>query len=119
MSYLACLLSRKPLNDLSEFLAVARIVRPRGRRGEVMAEILTDFLQRFDLTRPGGSQGIYLERSDRQPEPAHLEEAWTDKGRLILKLSGINSIDEANSLRGLYILIRREERMSLAAHQYY
>jgi 16S rRNA processing protein RimM len=96
------------------FLAIARIIKPQGRRGEVAAAILTDFPARF-----GSLRQVFLERRDRQPEPAEVESAWTHKGRIILKFKGIDSIEEANRLRSLHVLIRHEERTELAAHQYY
>ena len=97
-----------------QFLAIARIVKPQGRRGEVAAEILTDFPGRFEsLTQ------VFLERPGRQPDSAVVESAWTHKGRIILKFAGVDSIDEANRLRSLHVLIRYEERTELPAHHYY
>jgi 16S rRNA processing protein RimM len=93
---------------------VARIVRPQGRRGEVVAEILTDFPQRFAELRRA-----YLENPGSQPLSVRVESAWHHKGRVILKLFGVDSIGQANRLRGMHVLIRREERMPLPAHQYY
>jgi 16S rRNA processing protein RimM len=97
-----------------KFLAIARIVKPQGRRGEVAAEVLTDFPARFD-----GVRQVFLESPDRQPEPAKVETAFAHKGRIILKFAGVDSIDEANRLRNLHVLIRHEERMELPAHHYY
>jgi len=97
-----------------QFLAIARILRPQGRNGEVAAEILTDFPQRFENLRRA-----YLERPGALPEPVAVESAWPHKGRIILKLSGVHSITEAVLLRGLHVLVPRQERVSLAAHQYY
>ena len=97
-----------------EFLAIARIVRPQGRKGEVAAEILTDFPERFENLRTA-----YLERPGALPEPVAVENAWPHKGRIILKFSEIHSIPEAVLLRGLHVLVPRQERVSLAAHQYY
>ena len=97
-----------------QFLAIARIVKPQGRRGEVAAEILTDFPERFDSLRQ-----VFLERPGCQPSSAVVESAWTHKGRIILKFAGVDSIDEANRLRSLHVLIRHEERRELPAHHYY
>ena len=97
-----------------QFLAIARILRPQGRNGEVAAEILTDFPQRFVNLRRA-----YLDRPGALPEPVAVESAWPHKGRIILKLSGVHSIPEAVLLRGLHVLVPRQERVSLAAHQYY
>ena len=97
-----------------QFLAIARIVKPQGRRGEVAAEILTDFPARFDSLRQ-----VFVECPGRQPKSAVVESTWRHKGRIILKFAGVDSIDEAQRLRSLHILIRREERAELPAHHYY
>jgi 16S rRNA processing protein RimM len=97
-----------------QFLAIARILRPQGRQGEVAAEILTDFPERFENLRRA-----YLERPGALPEPVAVENAWPHKGRIILKLSGVDSIEATARLRGLHVLVPRQERVSLSAHQYY
>ena len=103
-----------PEKEAGEFLAVARIVRPQGRRGEVVAEILTDFPQRFAMLRR-----VYLERPGSTPEPVPVEKIWPHQGRVVLKFPGVDSIDQANGLRGVHVLIPRDERMPLPAHHYY
>jgi 16S rRNA processing protein RimM len=97
-----------------QFVAIARIVKPQGRRGEVAAEILTDFPERFDDERP-----LFLEHSDQPPDSVAVERVWMHKGRIVLKFSGIDSIDAANRLRGLHVLIRHEERTAAPIHRYY
>lgn len=100
--------------EQERFLAIARIVRVQGRRGEVAAEILTDFPARFETLRR-----VYLEKPGEAPAPVAVENTWPHKGRVVLKFSGIDSIDQASRLRGLHILIPREERMPLPAFHYY
>jgi 16S rRNA processing protein RimM len=97
-----------------QFLAIARIVKPQGRKGEVAAEILTDFPGRFQ-----GLQRAYLERPGTSPEPVVVENAWPHKHRIILRFSGVDSIEEADRLRGLYVLIPSQERTRLGARQFY
>jgi 16S rRNA processing protein RimM len=99
---------------MNEFLAVARVVRPHGRKGEVLAEILTDFPERFQKSR-----AVFLEKSAFRPEPALVEKASIHKGRFILKFAGIDSIEQASSLRGLHVLIPGEQRAPLPPHRYY
>lgn len=100
--------------DSEQFLAIARILRPQGRWGEVAAEVLTDFVERF--TAPGR---VYVETPGGLPEPREIEKAWPHKGRIVLKLAGVDSIEAAARLRGRHVLIRREERMPLAEGRYY
>ena len=96
------------------FLAVARLVRPQGRRGEVLAELLTDFSLRFqNLSR------VFLEEPGQPPQPIRVENTWPHKGRLVIKLAGVDSIAGASQLRGRHVLIPAEERMALPPHQYY
>ena len=83
-----------------QFLAIARILRPQGRKGEVAAEILTDFPGRFQQL-----QSVFLEVPGQAPKPVTVERGWPHKGRIILKFSGIDSIESASRLRGLQVLI--------------
>ncbi len=95
-------------------MAVARIVKPQGRRGEVAAEILTDFPERFARVRRA-----YLEQHGREPRAVEVENTWPHKGRVILKFSGVDTISQANGLRGLHVLVPREEKTPLPEHHYY
>jgi 16S rRNA processing protein RimM len=99
---------------MDRFLAVARVVRPHGRKGEVVAEILTDFPERVKASRT-----IYIEDSNNRPEPVALESARIHKGRFVLKFSGINSIEQADTLRTKHVLIPAGERAVLSANSYY
>jgi len=95
-------------NAVGQFLAIARILRPQGRKGEVAAEILTDFPARFQQL-----PSVFLEVSGQAPQPVGLERAWPHKGRIILKFSGIDSIESAARLRGRQVLIPWEQRTPL------
>ncbi len=102
------------VKDPDGFLAVARIVRPQGRHGEVAAEILTDFPERFASLRQA-----YLESPGNSPALTAIERAWPHKGRIILKLAGVDSIDRAEELRGRHVLVPRDEKVALPPHHYY
>ncbi len=101
-------------NFAGQFLAIAQILRPQGRKGEVAAEILTDFPERFRAL-----QSVFLESSGQAPRPIEVERSWPHKGRIILKFSGIDTIEGASRLRGLQVLIPWEQRTSLPTHHYY
>ncbi len=100
------------------FLAIARIVRAQGRRGEVTAEILTDFPERFQKLKT-----ILVARSEAvenaAPREYCLESAWQHKGRIVLKLAGIDTISQAETLRGHEVLIPYDERVPLPGDTYY
>ena len=101
-------------NVPERFLAVARVLRPQGRRGEVLAEPLTDSSSRFQ-----GLRQVFLENPGTAPQPIKVENVWSHKGRVVIKFSGVDSIDGASRLKGLHVLIPAEERMPLPPNHYY
>jgi len=96
------------------FLAVARVVRPQGRRGEVLAQPLTDFSSRFKELRD-----VFLENPGTAPQPILVEYVWPHKGQVVIKFSGVDSISSALGLKGRHVLILAEERMPLPPDHYY
>lgn len=96
------------------FIAIARVLRPQGRKGEVLAEILTDFPSRFERL-----QRAFLEDPGHKPREATVEHAWLHKGKVVLKFADAGSIDDAESLRGRLVLVPEQEKVALSAHQYY
>lgn len=96
------------------FLAVARVVRPQGRWGEVLAEPLTDFAERFKELRE-----VFLENPGTAPQSIKVEKIWPHKGRVVIKFSGVDSIACASGLKGRHVLILEEERMPLPPNHYY
>lgn len=98
-----------------DLVAVARAVRTRGLRGEIVAELLTDFPERFDdLERliaiaPGG----------RSRRTLALEEHWFQSGRVVLKFSGYDTVEAARSLIGFELAVPASERVELAEGEFY
>ena len=86
------------------YVTIARLVRPQGNRGELVAEDLSDDLNRF--TRVGR---VLVEDAARGRREMVIERAWRHKGRLVLKFSGIDSITEAEELRGCPVQLPEEE----------
>jgi 16S rRNA processing protein RimM len=100
-----------------QWVWLARIRRPQGRKGEVFADILTDFPEKFADRRqlwllpegaPAGSQ--------RQVE---LLAHWLHKGGVVLHFSGVDSISDAEKLNGLIVAIPLSERATLAEDEVY
>jgi 16S rRNA processing protein RimM len=98
----------------SSWVLLARIVRPQGRSGEVLAEIFTDFPERF-----AGRQGLYIRPPTGAMRPVKVETQWLHKGRVVLKFSHVASIADAENLRGFEVVIPREERIPLEGDAIY
>ena len=80
----------------------------------MVAELLTDFPDRLAERR--NLSALAPSGSRRELE---LEEHWLHQGRLILKFRGVDSISDAEGLRGSEIQIRREQRVLLPAGSVY
>jgi len=103
------------------WVIVARILRPRGNKGEVAAQLLTDFPERLTkLTEVflGTSSGAKA----AEPRLTALKACWLSqnhKGQAVFHFEGSNSISEAEKFRGLDVLLPIESRMTLSAGQYF
>lgn len=99
------------------WIAVARLLRPQGRHGELLAEPLTDL--------PGvlaAGRSVMLSASAQAAASSSaltIEDAWQptgrNAGRLVLKLAGCHSINDAELLAGRDLLVRSEDLPALEA----
>jgi 16S rRNA processing protein RimM len=99
------------------WLQVAHILRPRGNKGEVVAELLTDFPERFSNLKQ-----IYLKKGESEPRLAPLERFWMDRnhpGMGVFHFLGYANISDAEKLRGFEILLPFEERVTLPVGKYF
>ena len=108
-----------PRLDTPRWVLVARILRARGNKGEVAAEILTDFPQRLREL-----QEIFLgdPRGEGEPQSAKLKSCWLSqnhRGQAVFHLEGVDSISAAEKLRGSEVLLPLEQRVTLPAGQYF
>ena len=97
-----------------ELVVIARAVKARGLKGEIVAELLTDFPERFEdldelvLVSPGGDR-----------KQGHLESYWFQNDRVILKLAGYDDVETAKELVGFEFAVPESERVPLPADHYY
>ena len=97
-----------------DLISVARIARPQGHRGEVIADLLTDFPERF--ARLGR---VYVKRADGRLLLLDLENSRLHKGRVALKFAGCDSISGAEELRDAHVLVPRDQLVELPEDTYY
>jgi 16S rRNA processing protein RimM len=98
-------------------ITVARILRPHGRRGEVAAEILTDFPERLKSL---SKAALWDGRS--APRDARVRSCWLSHsrgGQAIFHFEGSDSIESAERLVGLEVQIPFADRAVLPAGSYY
>jgi len=98
---------------LDEFITIARITRPRGVRGEVTAQVLTDFPERF--------RNVNRVRllCDEKIQWAEVESFRFHRNRVILKFLGFESLDQASLLAGSEVQVPEEEAVELPPGVYF
>ena len=100
------------------WVTVAHILRPRGNKGEVAAELLTDFPQRLT-----GLREVFLGDAERgEPRRVALQSCWLSQnhpGQAVFHFESCSSINDAEKLRGLDVLLPIEQRVTLPAGRYF
>jgi 16S rRNA processing protein RimM len=114
--------STAPEETSETWVWLARIRRAQGRKGEVFADILTDFPEKFAERRrlwllPEATPGRAV--NDGAPREVALLNDWQHKGGIVLHFSGIDSISAAETLAGLIVAIPRADRAALAEDETY
>jgi len=98
----------------SDLVIIARAVKPRGLKGELIAELLTDFPERFEdleelvLVSPGGERSV-----------GRLESYWFQNDRVVLKVAGYDDVEAAKQLVGFQFAVPESERVQLPSDHYY
>jgi 16S rRNA processing protein RimM len=98
----------------SDLILIARAVKTHGLKGEVVAELLTDFPERFDdldevvLISPRGAQ-----------KTGSIEGFWFQKDRVVLKLGGYDDVDAAKELIGYEFAVPESDRVQLEDDEFY
>ena len=97
-----------------ELVAIAKTVRQRGLRGELVADILTDFPERFEKTGR-----VFVVKQNGEQIELNLESFWFQKDRIILKFEKIDSIEAAEDLINCEICIPETEAVELEDDEFF
>ena len=92
-----------------EFITIGQILAPWGVKGKLQVRVITDFPQRF-----APSSKIYINR-----QPMTIDSTEQHKGKVIIKLNQIDTIEAAQRLRGQPIEIHHSQLHPLPEGQYY
>ena len=95
------------------YLAIGRIVRAHGVRGEISVAVLTDFPERFETL-----EWVYV-GNEFEAQPFRLEKHRWHKKNVLLTLAEITSRTQAEQLRGQFIQVPVGEAIPLPDGGYY
>ncbi len=91
-----------------DLVAVARVVKTRGVRGEVAAELLTDFPERF-----AGLEELIAVTPGGERRTLAVEGSWLHGGRVVLKFEGYDTPEDARELVGYELTVPESEAVAL------
>lgn len=98
---------------ISPYLRVGFIARPHGIKGAVKLDPLTEDVNRFSAMKEG-----FLELHGKIT-PVQLSLVGAKPGAVLLKINGVETVEEAEKLRGGYILVDRQHAVKLPDYTYF
>ena len=110
------------MEPTSHWIVLAHILRPQGRKGELLADLFTDFPERFAEHRnvwlaPQGFADQAANASRASAQPAEVASHWLpvgrNAGRIVLHFAGVDTIEQAEKLAGKEVLVPLTERLPL------
>lgn len=97
-----------------DLVAIAKLSKPRGLRGEIVGDVLTDFPERFDDL----SQVAIVYPNGKTAE-IEIEKFWFQKGRIVLKFTNFDTIEAAETLRNCEICVPESEAVELETDEFF
>lgn len=94
---------------MKDFLSIGQIINTHGIKGEVKVYPLTDDVKRFKKLKT-----IYLDDALKEVDWCKLQ-----NDRVILKINGIDTLDDAVKLKQKYIYVKREDAVELKKGSYF
>lgn len=98
---------------MEEYLEIGQIVNTNGLKGTLKVKPLTD-----DITRFEDLETVYIQKAKELIE-FKIQEVKYSKNMVLLKLEGIDNIEEAEKYRNFYIKINRKDAVELEEDSYF
>ena len=98
---------------MNKYLELGQIVNVKGLKGEVKVNSFTDDNTKFERIPK-----VFLKRKENLTE-YEIEKVGYAKNQVIIKFKGVNTVEEAETLRNSYIVVDREIFGELPEGVYY
>jgi 16S rRNA processing protein RimM len=98
----------------ADLVTIAHVLRPQGRKGELLTVPLSDRPDRFDtLTR------VFVPGPAGKAREIAVTSTWPHRGQVVVKLEGVDSIAAAEGFRGVDLRLPEAELGALPEGSYY
>jgi len=98
---------------MEEYLEIGQIVNTNGLKGTLKVKPLTD-----DITRFEDLETVYIQKGKELVEFT-IQDVKYSKNMVLLKLEGIDNIEEAEKYKNFYLKINREDAVELEEDSYF
>lgn len=98
---------------MEEYFEIGQIVNTSGLKGVIKVKPFTD-----DITKFNNFKTIYISIKKELKE-FKIEQVRFSKNMVFLKLEGIDTIEEAENYRNLYLKVKRDKDEELEEGSYY
>ena len=98
---------------MEEYFEIGQIVNTSGLKGVIKVKPFTD-----DITKFNNLKTIYM-LVKKELKEFKIERVRFNKNMVFLKLEGIDTLEEAESYRNLYLKIKRDKNEKLEENSYY
>lgn len=99
---------------MEDLVTIAKIAKTRGLRGELVADLLTDFPERFDNLK-----NVFAVKPSAETLELEIEKFWFQKGRIVFKFVGFDSIEAAETLRDCDVCVAEAETVKLEEDEFF
>ena len=97
-----------------DLIAYGKVVKPHGLTGEVKVLPFSGETSSFK-----NFYNLYISKKIDNPNKFIISRSRNQKGSIIVKLEGIDTIDDAEKLKGLMVFIDKKELPEKADDEYY
>lgn len=97
-----------------DLVAIAKLTKSRGIRGEMVGQVLTDFPERFE-----NLEKVFAVCADGKTFELKIERFWFQKEKVILKFENFDSIETAETLRDCEICVSETEAVELEDGEFF
>lgn len=98
---------------MEEYLEIGQIVNTNGLKGNLKVKPLTD-----DITRFEDLKNVYIQKNNKLTE-FKIQDVKYSKNMVLLKLDGIDNIEEAEKYKNSYLKINRKDAVELEEDSYF
>lgn len=107
-------MKQESADDGESLVIVAQVVKTRGLKGEVVAELLTDFPHRFDALR-----SLIALSPTGERQLVELENYWLHQDRIVLKFAGYDTIEAASTFINYQLAVPEDQQVALDEGYFY